>query len=323
MHFNSTKTFWIVIPVFVFFIFGAVYFGYRVDRGSASPKELSNLPAPGQVLGAFTAAAEENLPVQTVLAPKEITENLGAAEPVLSARAALVFDFTSGQVLYQKNSAAKLQIASLTKIMTALVALEDPNYSKPIVITAADQIDVSPELHLRIGDKVMPRDLIFSMLIGSANDAALAIGNHFPNQEEFLQKMNTKAAELGMTSTNFTDPKGFDVAGNYSSAADLYKLVNYALQTLPYSEVWKDSNYSFTSLNGDRYFVRNSNDLVANHPSIHSIKTGLSPMAMQNMIIKRDLAGHSIVSIILNSEDRDADSLLLTDFIFKNYTWPK
>lgn len=306
-----TKTIWVVIPVFVFFIL--------MPNFITQPKAEGGLVLGAEVKAQPTDTENNSAPVVTEI--KKVTTN---PNPTLSAKAVLVFDLTTGQVLYTKNSDEKLQIASLTKIMTAIVALDDPEFDKPITITSADQIAVSPELYLKLGDVVYPKNLLFAMLIGSANDAALTLGNHFPDQEQFLARMNAKAQEYGMISTSFNDPKGFDNAENYSTATDLYRLVNYGLRELPYDDIWKTKNYSFISKLGYKYYIRNSNSLVFKDANIKSIKTGLTPLALGNMIVKADDPnGHEIVTIILNSENREADTETLVKYTFDNYQWPK
>lgn len=304
------KTFWVVIPVFVFFIL--------LPEFTSQPKAENGLVLGAEVEASATDAAN---PDQQSSEIKKITQN---PEPNLLSKSALAFDLKTGQVLYVKNPDEKLEIASLTKIMTALVALEDPDFNKPIKITPQDIIHVSPYLNLMVGDIVYPKDLLYAMLIGSANDAALALGNHFPEQETFLALMNAKAQEYGMISTSFNDPKGFDNNENYSTATDLYRLVNYGLREIPYEDIWRTKNYSFVSRLGYKYYIRNSNSLVFTDPNIKSIKTGQTPKAQGNMIVEAlDKDGHTIITIVLNSSNREKDTEDLAAYIFDNYQWPQ
>jgi len=234
----------------------------------------------------------------------------------------LVYDANTNLDLYTKNTDAELPIASLTKLMTAIVASESGNFDQPIIITSEDQVNVSPSLHLKVGDKVLPRDLMFSMLIGSANDAAQTLADHFPDQNTFLNKMNLKAEDLGMTHTHFTTPIGFDTPGNYSSASDLKILVNYAINHLPYQLIWQQKSYYFVSAFGNEYAVANSNPLVVDHPNILSIKTGNTAEALGSMIVlARDGAGREVISVILDSAQREKDTLAAVDYVFKTFNW--
>ncbi len=292
----------------------------------------------GQVLGASTTASEQAAisdisipgssqtpagPAQTV-GPKEPTAQqvsfLDSLNP--NSKSVLVYDPLTGNVLYQKNPSQELPIASLTKLMTAIIVSKDPAYANPIIITANDQLDVSPDLGLKPGDKIMPEDLVKSMLVGSANDAAWALANHFPDKADFIKKMNNEAAKLGMSNTHYDNPVGFDSDNNYSTASDLKILTGYALAHLPYAQVWKNDNYSFTSLEGNKYYIRNSNQLVFGHPDIRSIKTGQTPAAMGNMIVEaHNNTSNKIIAIILGSNNRDDQTLQVINYIFKSFHW--
>ncbi len=231
----------------------------------------------------------------------------------ISAKAAYVFDYHTGAVLYQKNALAKLPIASLTKLMTIAVAMQSPDFNKPITITAQDKLWQAPILDLKVGDSIMPEDLVKSMLVGSANDAALTIANHFAGDTGFLEQMNNMANSLGLTRTHYSTPIGFDVPGNYSTAEDISKIAKYALAHYPYSQIWKYKNFSFRSLDGNRYFISNSNAL-AGRPGIFSIKTGYTPQALGSMIVLAQTAsGEKIVVTVLDSADRDGDVLKILD----------
>ena len=252
------------------------------------------------------------------LLAKQLSLNI----PPVSAKAFLIYENENGSDvnLISSNTTEKLPIASLTKLMTAVVASENPNFEKPIQITAQDQVNVSPSLHLQTGDTVMPIDLVKSMLVGSANDAAQTLANHFPNEAAFLAAMNAKAQSLGMTDTNFTTPIGFDTPGNYSTATDLQILVNYEGSNFDYASLGRDSSYSFTSLAGNVYKIKTSNDLIPSHPDLISIKTGQTTDALGNMIVRAfgSEIQPSVIAIVLGSEDREKDTLSLVDYTLQN-----
>ncbi len=286
----------------------------------------------GFVLGAFTTAQAQAATASSSVALAEkldrapiapaVYQSAFSAAPEISAKALLVYDMASGANLYQSGAQQKLQIASLTKIMTAIIASEDPDYAKTITITANDVLSIAPMLSLKPGDRVMPEDLLKAMLIGSANDAAKTLANHFPKREEFVARMNAKAVELGMSSTHFSTPVGFDAEDNYSTAGDLAKLVQYALQHLPYTDIWQTINYRFSSLDGNVYAIRNSNQLVYSRKEIRSIKTGSTPLSQQSMIVQAEnQQGHKIIVIVLGAADRDSAALKLIDYIFHSFSW--
>jgi len=243
-------------------------------------------------------------------------------DPELQAKSVLVYDQNSKLVLYSKEIDKKLEIASLTKLMTALVAVAQPNFNQPIIITKADKVYTSPILNLKVGDKVLPEDLVKAMLVGSANDAALTLANHLTNFKNFIAAMNAEAQILGLSNTRFSTPIGFDDPQNFSTASDLQKLVDYAVQVLPYREIWQNLNYGFSSLNGTQYKIANSNTLISDHPNIKSIKTGQTTLAQGNMVVSaQNLEGHRIIVIVLGSNQRERDTLAAVDFAFKNFVW--
>ena len=277
----------------------------------------------GMVLGASTSTpSTTDEPRGADAATTKIFQDSYAGALSTSAREVSVYDVGSGQVLVSQNAGEEVPIASLTKLMTALVVYQSKNFDVPIEVTAQDRVDVAPALHLKVGDEVMPKDLVEAMLVGSANDAAQTLANHFPDQATFLSEMNAQAASLGMDHTHYTTPIGFDVPGNYSTASDLAKLVSAALKILPYSQVWHESDFSFTSVDGNTYSVKNSNALVGRNPNILSIKTGLTPEAGGSMIVEaKGSSGQSIVAIVLGSSDRDADTLAVVGYTFRSFEW--
>lgn len=257
------------------------------------------------------ASRPQPSPVQIVL-----------GDPSINARSILVYDPESNLNLYQKNADQQLPIASLTKLMTAIVAIKNSAFNQAITITDSDHVSIEPVLHLRTGDKIMPIDLVKAMLVGSANDAAVALANHFPNYDAFVAAMNQQAQTLGMTETHFSTPIGFDQPGNYSTAADLKKLVNFAVKNLPYGQIWQNTNYSFASASGNQYKIQNSNMLVFKYPNIKSIKTGFTEQAQGNMIVlANNSQGNQVITMILGSSQREKDTLSMVDYVFKKFSW--
>lgn len=320
LHNRLAKILSVLIPVCAFTVLLPLSEHQLEARETAQPA--------GMVLGAYT----ENIDVNNAQNNQPQADFNVAGDPEVrqikfdplsvSAKSVLAYDIESGKTLIDRNSSQKLAIASLTKLMTSIVAMEDPGFADAVVIGPADHTSIAPVLSIRNGDKVMPLDLVKSMLVGSANDAALTIGNHFPDKGTFVEKMNAKAKELGMSDTHFDNPVGFDSPDNYSTAADLQKLVEYALKVLPYDQIWQSANYSFKSVEGHVYSIRNSNDLVFKNNYIHSIKTGYTPAALENMIVEAENPeGKKIVALVLGSSDRDTNTKKVVDYIFQNFSW--
>ncbi len=269
------------------------------------------------VLGAFTRNTQGNASAQQIVHQVSFAQALA-----VQAKAILVYEPQSDLTLFERNADQKLPIASLTKLMSAVVAAQDPDFSQPITITSQDLLNVAPIIVVRVGDIILPSDLVKAMLVGSANDAAWTLANHFGGRDQFVNKMNAMATQLGMANTHYSNPVGFDSDENYSTAKDLKILAEYAVAHLPYSQIWQQTNLSFASQSGNKYFIKNSNKLVLTHSNIKSIKTGLTPLALGNMIVQaQNDRGNKVIAIVLGTTDRDSNTLDVINYVYKNFSW--
>ncbi len=300
-------------------------FGSWIFPVSAQNQLLSQVstteaaPAQPMVLGTSTT-------VQLPVATPTITVPQQTGTPDFSsikAESFLVYDAASGQILAQKDPDLKTPIASLTKLLTGLIAYEQDNLNATVTIPSEDELPVAPDLGLRNGAVVELSDLFKAMLIGSANDAALALANATAAQtgQNFVGLMNATALRLGMTSSSFENPMGFDSPQNYSTANDIRKLVDFTSQIDAFSSLGHQTGYSFTGQDGQDYHVTASNRLVLTHPEIQAVKTGLTPEADGAMVTKITENGHSIIVIVLHSTNREQDTLTLENQIFSNFSW--
>ena len=312
MYINSranklAKILTVLIPVFAFTILVPSF---------ENPIEART----GEVLGATTQTINNQLDKADFVVSQPYKIHFDQTLPE-NSRATLAYDLKTGKVLLERNGDLKVQTASLTKLLTSIVASEEPNFKQPIQINSEDHTLIKPILGLRNGDMVLPEELINAMLVGSANDAAITLANHFGGTEGFVVKMNKKAAELGMINSHFDNPVGFDSANNFSTAFDLKKLTEYALKNLPYDQVWKTENFYFKTAHG-AYSLKNSNTLITTHPEIKSIKTGLTPLALGNMIVQAENAlGDKIVVINLGSTNRNNSTLEAVNYVFSSFAW--
>jgi D-alanyl-D-alanine carboxypeptidase len=241
----------------------------------------------------------------------------------IRAKSFLVYDTESGLALAEQNTDSSLPIASLTKLMTAYVAYQNVSLRQTIIINSGDQLDTSPALNLRSGDAVELQDLFNAMLVGSANDAAQAVANHTAKLtgKKFTTLMNDAASQLGMTGTRFSNPLGFDSETNYSTAADIQRLVQAIKQYPAFSLHARSGSYAFTSEQGTSYSVRATNKLVGTDREVYAIKTGYTEEALGAMVTEIRHNGHSFIIIVLASPDREEDTLKLKREIVKSYAW--
>ncbi|HET9866568.1 MAG TPA: serine hydrolase, partial [Nitrospira sp.] len=194
--------------------------------------------------------------------------------PVIKAAAVYLVELKSGRVLLEKNATRRLPPASLTKIMTALVALESAPLQDVVKIDRRAIVHHSA-YKLRPGEEFLLRDLVTAMLVASANDACEAIAWHIGGDDKrFVVKMNERAGTLGLKDTHFANPCGFDAPGHYSTAADLAKLSERALQQPIFSMMVQTLVRDISTVNGGRQLVLHSTNELLKDPDVNGVKTG-------------------------------------------------
>jgi len=280
------------------------------------PKPIKDSVKQPSVAGVNTVQTEEALKP----AP-EMAVNLSA--PILTAKAALAFDLDSGTILYSKNLDENLPIASLTKLMTALVVVKQKNLDDIVTVPWQAQGVPGSTIGLIRGERIRVRDLLSAMLIPSSNDAALALAYSITTDEgKFAELMNNEAKRLGLHSTNFSNPVGWDLGENYSNTLDLIKIVREFLKHPVLSEMVSVKETAIMS--EDRKWVhqlRSTNRLLMEDPNVIGIKTGFTSKALGNLIILTKNQSNRIVTIVLGSDAREEDSQKLLDWAVRAYRW--
>ena len=287
---------------------------------SAPTEPAKSSPEP-KVLGAETST-EIPLPNFTELKPQQFVLKKIVDTTSVSARSFFVFDLGTGQILVEKESDTKTSIASLTKLMTALLAYEYLALDEQIIVTPKDSLTITPSLRLRIGESVKVNDVINAMLVGSANDAAIFLGRVVADKTgiPIADLMNQKAGALGMQNTRFENPIGFDSSKQFSTAYDVHILVKAILRHQNFSELGRLSQYSFSGSFGNTYRVRATNKLIQKDSAITGIKTGYTEGAQGAMVTKFDHQGHEIAVIVLGSDYRDSDTTRLKTIVQESYS---
>lgn len=244
--------------------------------------------------------------------------------PDLTAKSALAFDLDSGALLYTKNLDAKVQIASLTKLMTAITAREFLRSDEKVDVVASDVQVVGSNLGLIPGEQVLAGDLFKALLISSSNDTAKVIARQVGGTEvRFVEMMNRKAESLGLYDTHFDNPVGLDSDGNYSTAVDLSKLVHEFMKDQELVDIVKTSEATVESTDGKYvHRARTTNKLLLERPGqVMGIKTGYTSAAKGNLIILDRMDTAQIITIVLNSDNREEDTRQLLDWILASYKW--
>jgi D-alanyl-D-alanine carboxypeptidase (penicillin-binding protein 5/6) len=224
--------------------------------------------------------------------------------PVVKAAALYLVELESGRVLIEQNATRRLPPASLTKIMTALVALDAAPLQEVVKIDRRAVVHHS-SYHFRAGEQFLLRDLLTAMLVASANDACEAIAWHVGGDDKrFVAMMNERAGKLGLKSTHFANPCGFDAPEHYSTAADLAKLTERALQEPIFSMMVRTLVRDISTVDGTRQIVlRSTNELLVD-PDVNGVKTGYTSKAGRCLIASMFKDGHRLLLVGLNLMDQ-------------------
>ena len=240
----------------------------------------------------------------------------GAAEVTVSAQSAVLMEAESGRVLYAKDADTPRLIASTTKLMTALVALESGHSLEEDVTIPAEAAGVEgSSLYLKAGETVKLKTLLYGMLLHSGNDAATAVALTCAcSLEAFAQKMNEKAQQLGMTNSHFTNPTGLDGEEHYSSAYDMALLARACLDVPELKEITATRS---TPMEG-RTFV-NHNKLLWRYEGCVGMKTGYTQAAGRTLVSAAERDGMTLIAVTLNAPSDWADHAAMMDYGFANY----
>lgn len=235
----------------------------------------------------------------------------------LTAESVLMYDLTENKILYEKDPTSRRPMASLTKIMTAVIALENQKPDDRYIVTkddivGQDSMGVSPN---EVYDF---EDLFYGLLLPSGNDAAEVFAHNYPTgRSGFVQAMNNKAKALGMLNTHYTNPSGLQGDGDqYTTAYDLLILTRYALSQYPqFATAVSTADYTITQTDTHKELnLANETNLLTTYPGVKGVKTGYTPEAGLCLVTYLDYGGHKIIGIILNSQNRRGEMKTLLDY---------
>lgn len=265
----------------------------------------------------FAAADDVNEEIPTSSIFEGISTDI-EEYPKINARSAIVMDFESGRVIFEKNAYIKRPMASTTKIMTAIVALENGNLDDMVKVSRNAASIWGSTIHLTAGEEVSLRELMYGLLLCSGNDAAIAISEHIAGSvEEFLKMMNRKAEEIGAENTHFTSPHGLDETGHYSTAYDLAVITRYALKNPVFDEIVKTKSITI----GKRNMV-NTNEMLTGYEGADGVKTGYTGKAGRCLVTSATRDDRRFISVVLFCDSRNQRALSskkILDYAFANY----
>ena len=243
--------------------------------------------------------------------------------PKINSRHAIVYDRKSGEILYGKKENERCKMASTTKIMTSLVVLENvSNLNEKVKISAKSAGTGGSRLGLHTNDEITVNNLLYGLLLCSGNDTAVALAEYVSGSiEEFAKLMNQKAEELKLENTHFVTPHGLDEEEHYTTAYELAKITDYALQNEKFQKIVKTSNYT-VKINGNAKSIQNTNELLGSLNGVYGVKTGFTNGANRCLVtaVKRD--NMDIISVVLGADtkkDRTKDSIEIIEYAYAKY----
>lgn len=243
-------------------------------------------------------------------------------EPTINSRAAIVYDRNSGSILFGKNENEKRKMASTTKIMTAIVVIENSNLNDIVTISSNAAGTGGSRLGLHTNDKISVIHLLYGLLLCSGNDASVALAEYVGGDvSSFANLMNNKCNELGLESSHFVTPHGLDDDEHYTTAYELAIITNYALKNDTFCRIVGTKNYTIT-INNYAKNLSNTNELLGSLNGVYGVKTGFTNGANRCLVtaIKRD--NMDLICIVLGSDtkkDRTKDSIELIEYVFNNF----
>ena len=236
--------------------------------------------------------------------------------PQVTAKSALVYDLTNEKVIYEKNTNMKLPMASITKLMTAIVAIDHKKKDDRYIVPAEALVGENT-IGLSEGEIMSLEELLYGVFMYSGNDAAETIAMNTMEREDFIKAMNDKGSAIGLENTNFTNPTGLEGDGDqYTTAYDLLVLSKYALANYP--QILKASStakhYLPETKDHYEYYLYSQLNLLTTYPGVKGLKDGYTPEAGWCLVTYLEYEDHKLVGIILGSEDRRNEMKQLLDY---------
>ena len=243
-------------------------------------------------------------------------------EPQINSRYAIVLERQSKAVIYGKNEMTKTKMASTTKIMTAIIVIENTELSNIVEISSKAAGTGGSRLKIKKGDKISVKDLLYGLMLRSGNDAAVALAEYVGGSiEGFAVLMNKKADELSLYNTHFVTPHGLDSEEHYTTPYELAILTDYALNNDIFANIVKTKSCSI-SINGYSRTINNTNELLGNLNGVYGVKTGFTNGAGRCLVTSIRRQELDVICVILGADtkkNRTTDSVKLIEYTFGNF----
>ncbi len=238
-----------------------------------------------------------------------------------SARSAILMDIDNNRILYSENIDEIRSVASISKIMTAVIAIESGRLNDIVIVGDEIKSAYGSGIYIQIGEELTLQDLVYGLMLRSGNDAALAIAKYVGGSvDNFVKTMNQKAKEIGMSKTTFNNPSGLDEEkGNYSTARDMAILTSYAMKLDDYKTITGTKKYNLKT-NKNTYSWINKNKLLTSYKYSTGGKTGFTEIARRTLVSTATKDNINLVVVTLNDGNDWKDHQNLFEYGFSNYT---
>jgi len=253
-----------------------------------------------------------------------LSQAKAAEPPQISAKAAILLDAKTGQILYDKKGNLRCAPASTTKILTAIIALESGRLDDEVKVSARAAGTGGSSMYLYAGQTITLRELLAGLMLRSGNDAAVAIAEHLAGStEEFVNLMNRKAYQLGAYNSHFCNPNGLSAPGHYSTAFDLAWMSRYALANPTFAEIVRTKETSIEWLDTKGHVhdknLRNTNKLLWMLEDADGVKTGTTGEAGPCLVSSATRGNQKLIAVVLHDHSRWYDSMKLLKYGFDNF----
>lgn len=268
-------------------------------------------------------AAGESLQNDLLIQTEPATANLYADEMSVSAKAAAAIDVQTGRILYEKNATQQMLIASTTKIITAIVAIESgKDLDSVVTVSKSAAGKEGSSIYLKVGEKQTLRNLLYAVMLRSGNDAATAVAEYCGDgsEQKFVDMMNAKVKELGLTGTHFANPHGLDAKGHYSTAHDMAILSAYALRNPTFAQIVKTEVIKIPQPGEawDRKMY-NKNKMLDRYDGADGVKTGYTKAAGRCLVSSATRDGRQVAVVTLDDPNDWLDHSNLLTYGFTKY----
>ena len=264
----------------------------------------------------------ENYEISSLLSSLE-TNTSPSKEPETNSTHIIAIDRNSSRILFEKNAYTKTPMASTTKIITAIIAIEECKLDEIVEISSKAASTNGSTLGITKGTTMSIRDLLYGLMLRSGNDCAVAIAEHIGGSlENFSNIMNSKAKQIGLNNSNFVTPHGLDDPNHYTTAYELAILTNYALNNKTFLEIVKTKTTTVNCGNNIKT-ISNTNELLGNYEGVYGVKTGFTFGAGRCLVTACKRNNLDIIVVVLGADTkkiRTTDSVKVLNYVFTNYT---